>query len=195
MLVDTSEGIFKVKSLRRTPDRERWVAEQVEGIIGVPRKPYNCTDNDRLLEWKWFRLWWKKTQVCVVVIEGEVAGDLRFVPAPQADGEDEDSTDDEGPPSTSGSEDNMPSLESGEEEAWEDDSSALESGGNSSEDEMPALESGEEESSEDGVSISEAEDLYEDDIPALEAEDRGATSYRAGAHTQAGPEGPRPDRD
>ena len=72
----------------------------------------NKADNDRFLEWKLFKLWWKKTQEGTLVIEGEFEGDLRYVPAPQADDDDEDSTDDEGPLSTNGSEDNMPSLES-----------------------------------------------------------------------------------
>ena len=49
MLVGTSEGVFKVRSIRRKPDGQRWDADQVCSVIGVPWKPYQFTDNDRLL--------------------------------------------------------------------------------------------------------------------------------------------------
>ena len=49
MLIGTSEGVFKVRSIRRKTEGLRWSASDVEQIIGVPWKPYQFTDDDRLL--------------------------------------------------------------------------------------------------------------------------------------------------
>ena len=49
MLVGTNEGVFKVGSIRRRPDGQRWDADQVCAALGVPWKPYKFTDNGGLL--------------------------------------------------------------------------------------------------------------------------------------------------
>ena len=48
-LVGTSEGVFECRSIRRILEVERWSKEDILGIKGVPWKPYQFTDNDRIL--------------------------------------------------------------------------------------------------------------------------------------------------
>ena len=49
MLVGTSEGVFKVRSIRRKPDGQGRDADHFCSVIGIPWKPYQLTGNDRLL--------------------------------------------------------------------------------------------------------------------------------------------------
>ena len=48
-LVGTHEGVFKVRSIRRKVESERWDAKQHDMLTCLPWKPYSSTDDDAIL--------------------------------------------------------------------------------------------------------------------------------------------------
>ena len=48
-MVGTAHGVFKVRTLRRRPEGERWDSVLVQAVKGTPWKPYQHTDDERLL--------------------------------------------------------------------------------------------------------------------------------------------------
>ena len=49
LLVGTPDGVFKTRSVRRRSEDVRWSSKAVEEMRGVPWKPYQFSDSDRLL--------------------------------------------------------------------------------------------------------------------------------------------------
>ena len=48
-LVGTPDGVFKTRSVRRRTEDVRWSVKAIEELKGVPWKPYQFSDSDRLL--------------------------------------------------------------------------------------------------------------------------------------------------
>lgn len=44
----TSKGVFKTRSFRRVPENERWSANAIQTMTGVPWKTSNMEDSDKL---------------------------------------------------------------------------------------------------------------------------------------------------
>ena len=49
-IVGTSEGIFVVQSIRRKPGDQRWNADMIKSIMGLPWKPKSDSDKGELPE-------------------------------------------------------------------------------------------------------------------------------------------------
>ena len=48
-LVGNSEGVFRTRSIYRKPLEQRWSIKDVLAVRGLPWKPYQNTDDDRIL--------------------------------------------------------------------------------------------------------------------------------------------------
>ena len=48
VIVGTSKGVFKTRSFRRVPENERWSADTIKALTGVPWKTSEFEDSDKL---------------------------------------------------------------------------------------------------------------------------------------------------